>query len=304
MTDRLPPHNPEAERQILGAIYLDNNALALVREIIEPEDFYLLPNRTLYSAMLSIDGPIDTATLYEQLGDSVSQVGGLEAITRLGDDIATTVHCERHAQIVRDVAVQRRAMWACSEFAKSCYTGTPDRNQFLSELQDILKYGLTKIDPKPIAKTIGETYMRIVEGEKTPGLVKTGITKIDQNLGGIYPGVVTVVAGRPGMGKTALALNMATQAAKGSGLPSIVFSLEMSKDQLIMRMLSSEGWIDAQKMRSGKLDSKDLSRMIQATAVLSELPVYIDDSTPMTVVEISAKARRLKSRNQLGLVVE
>ncbi len=312
---RVPPYSKEAEEAVLGCILLNNQALFLVQNILSPEDFYIEAHRRIYSAIqeLSAKGlPVDHVTLGNQLikqGD-LEKIGGPLALGGLTERVATVANIEHYARIVKAKASVRRMIYAAQQVVAEGFGDYDDADEFLD--------GAEKLVFQASQARIGESYTHISrvlkstfedmelaaarKGEVTG--IPSGFAELDRLTAGFQGGDLIIIAGRPAMGKTAFALNMAFNAAKETGQPAIVFSLEMSKEQLVRRMLSSEGRVDASKMRQpNRLDAADWRSLTHTAGVLHQVPVYLDDSAPMTPLEVRAKARRLKAEKGLGLVV-
>jgi len=312
---RVPPYSKEAEEAVLGCVLLNNQALFLIQNILQPEDFYIEAHRRIYSAIQELSGkglPVDHVTLGNQLiktGD-LEKIGGPLALEGLTERVATVANIEHYARIVRAKASVRRMIYAAQQVVAEGFGDHDDADEFLD--------GAEKLVFQASQARIGESYMHISrvlkktfedmelaagrKGEVTG--MPSGFAELDRLTAGFQEGDLVIVAGRPSMGKTALALNMAFNAAKETGVPALVFSLEMSKEQLVRRMLSSEGRVDASKMRApSRLDQSDWRRLTNTAGVLHQVPVYLDDNAPMTPLEIRAKSRRLMAEKGLGLVV-
>ncbi len=311
---RVPPYSQEAEVAVLGGILLNNDALSLVQDVIKPEDFYIEAHRRIYEAVQSLSVaslPVDHITLGNELknrGD-LEKIGGAVALANLTDSVATVANVQHYATIVQQKAAIRRMIYATQEITAQGYSDYGDASEFLDSAESVVfkasqqRGGTAYAHVSQIVKT---TFTEIElaagrTGEVTG--VTSGFTDLDKKTAGFQNSDLIIVAGRPSMGKTALALNMAVSAAKESKRPAIVFSLEMSKDQLVRRMLSSEGRVNASRMRGNNLEKDDWPRLIQAANDLSQLELYLDDSAPMTPLEIRAKSRRLLAEKSLSLVV-
>ena len=312
--ERIPPYSSEAEAAVLGGILLNNDVLYAVQDGLRPEDFYVENHRRIYNAIqeLSKQGlPVDHVTLGNELGkrDDLEKMGGAAALDGLTDRVATVANVEHYARIVREKAAIRRMIYAAQQVVAEGFGEVDDAEGFLDAseskvfqaAQQRIGAGYTHLAPV-VRKAFDELdAARGHKGEVT-GLA-TGYDRLDKLTAGLQPSDLVIVAGRPAMGKTALALNIAFNSAQETGRPAIIFSLEMSKDQLVRRMLASVGGVDASRMRSNTLRQEDWPRLIQAADMLTRTNVYLDDSTPMTPVEIRAKARRLMSEKGLGLIV-
>lgn len=312
--DRIPPQNIEAEQSVLGAILLDNESLTDVLEILTDSDFYRESHRKIFRGVMALyekGGGIDTVTLTDWLRGrgEIESVGGASYIASLLHDIPTAANIAYHARIVREKAVLRQLIHSVTDIAGRGYEGA-------MELPDLLDYAEKKIfeiserkvrpsfiGMREIVKDSFEMIDRLYERKERITGVPSGFTDLDQLTAGFQAGDLIIVAGRPAMGKTAFCLNIAQHLGIQQRLPVAVFSLEMAARQLVIRMLCSEARVDAHKLRSGFLADSDFPRLANAAGRLSEAPIYIDDTSSPTVLEIRAKARRLKADHGLSLVV-
>jgi len=312
----LPPQNLEAETAVLGGIMIDPQAIVKVAEILLPEDFYREEHRLIFSAAFKLfenRQPIDVLTVVEELEKTkkLKEVGGAAYVSGLASSVASATNIRHYAEIVREKAVLRRIISAGTEIAdlgyREAYT--------LSEIIDRAERKLFEVSSRflknnflPISEILSASFDRIEkmhsEGVTIRG-TPTGFTDLDSLLSGLQPSNLIILAARPSVGKTALALNIAENAAIDSRLPVAIFSLEMSRDELVDRMLCSQAGIDLWKLRTGRLTDEDFSKLSFAFGILSEAPLYIDDTPIATVAEIRAKARRLSMElnRPLGLIV-
>jgi replicative DNA helicase len=311
---RLPPQSVEAEEAVLGGILLDNRALDRANEILTHEDFYRESHRRIFRALNDLDERrerADVITLTECLkrrGD-LEAVGGAAQVAELVERIATAANVELYARIVKDKSILRSLMEAGTDIASTAAAGTGDVEQFLDDAERRIfeiserrvKQAFTRIESIIVdsIKTIEALYER---KEAVTG-VPTGFFEIDRLTSGLQPAELIIIAGRPSMGKSALATNIAQHAAAATGKPVAMFSLEMSKESLVMRMLCSEARVDSTKVRTGYLADQDFPRLAMAAGRLADLPFYIDDSPAISVLELRAKARRLMRESGLGLVI-
>ena len=311
---KIPPQNIEAEQSVLGGILLEPEALSRILEILQEDDFYRESHRKIFSAMVALyqkGTPVDLITLTESLltRQHLEGIGGASYLTSLTDAIPSAVNIEVYARIVREKAILRRLIHITTEIASKCY-------QFSGEVEDILDQAeksifeitAAKITPHiyPLSEVIKDSFQTIealYERKERISGVPTGFTKLDQMTSGFQPSDLIIIAGRPSMGKTAFALDIARNAATLAEIPAVIFSLEMSRQQLAIRMLCSEARVDSYKLRSGFIGERDWPRLTNAAGLLSEAPIYIDDSPALTVLQMRAKARRLKSEKGLGLAV-
>mgnify|MGYP001962823563 CR=1 FL=1 len=314
MGGRVPPNALEAERAVLGGILLENDAMNVVTEILDPEDFYSQANSILYGIMRDLasrSSPIDQVTMRESLvgAQKLQAIGGDEYLFQLTNTIPTVANIEAHAKIVKDKAVVRKLITACHEIAATGYGDYGDLETYLDQAEASV-FGVAKQRARNPYEHVKDVVMRTFEeiheaakrGDAITGL-PTGFDRLDKMTAGMHPGDLIIIAGRPGMGKTSFALNVGLQACVGSNETVAVFSLEMPKEQLVKRMLCSEARVDGTRMRTGQLHRDDWPKLANAAGILSELPIWIDDTPAITMLELRAKCRRLQSEAGLGLVV-
>jgi replicative DNA helicase len=312
---RVPPYNQEAEAAVIGCILLNNQALNLVQEIVREEDFYVEVHRRIYGAIqdLSLKGlPVDHVTLGNELlkaGD-LEKIGGPMALDNLTTSVATVANVEHYARIVKSKATVRRMIYAAQQIVADGFGDHEEADEYLDAAEKtIFQASQSRIGEgyAHISQVLKGTFEDMEKASLRKGNVTgipSGFRELDEKTAGFQPSDLIIVAGRPAMGKTALALNMAFNGAKETGKPVIVFSLEMTKEQLVRRILSSEGRVDASKMRApGNLKPEDWRRLMDAASVLHNVPIFLDDTAPMTPIEIRAKARRLMAEKGLGLVI-
>ncbi|MFK7989250.1 MAG: replicative DNA helicase [Sandaracinaceae bacterium] len=311
---RVPPHSLEAERAVLGGILLENNALGSAVQILSPEDFYSKANALVFEAMIELhrkSQPADLVTMRAWLADrgSLQKAGGDEHLVNLTETIPTVENIEHHCEIVREKSVVRSLISRCHEIAAKGYGDYGEVTEFVDEAEksvfDVAKKS-GKAPYEHVKDVIIRTFEQITEAaerkEQITGL-PTGFTKLDKMTAGMKSGELIIVAGRPGMGKTAIALNIALNAAMGRNVPVAVFSLEMAKEELARRLLCIEGRVDGGRLRTGQLSRDDWTRLMSAAGTLTNLGIYIDDTPALSIMELRGKARRLKSENGLGLIV-
>ncbi|HQI01538.1 MAG TPA: replicative DNA helicase [Deltaproteobacteria bacterium] len=315
------PHNKEAEEFILGGVLLENSSLDIICEIISPEDFYTERHRIIYEEMLGLMDkalPIDLVSLTEAVEAKGKQdkVGGASYIAQLADRIPTTANIEYYARLIREKAILRSLIIGAGEIIKTARTPGEEVPGVLEYAEQIVfdinrqlknkRGGLIKIGV-PI-QDMYHNLGRMAKGEIDEGVVPTGFIDLDnQLLGGLHPSDLVIIAGRPSMGKTSLAMNIAQYVAVTEQLNVAVFSLEMGIDQLVLRMLASEALINQSLVRSASslslLKKEDWSRLLNASGVLSDAPLYIDDTPGISPIEIRGKLRRLAAQEDLKLVV-
>ncbi len=312
---RVPPQSLDAEQCVLGSILIKDRVMPQVVELLRPDDFYRDVHSKIYEAMLDLfqrNEPVDPITVTETLKSkgSLEQVGGAAYLAELSETVPVASNASYYARIVRDKAIRRRLIENVSHIADHCFNESEDIEEILElaesaifEIsQSKIKQGFYSLD-----QVVKDSIKRIEElGQRNQNItgVPTGFEDLDEITAGFQPSDLIIVAGRPSMGKTAFALNIAQYAAVSQGIPVAIFSLEMSKEQLAVRMLCSLAQVDAQKLRRGFLSqSQDWPKLIRAADKLCTAPVFIDDTPAMSVLEMRAKARRLKSEHDLGMLV-
>jgi len=311
---RTPPQNLEAEMAVLGAALLEEDALVAAAELLDAESFYKEAHRQIFSAMVALyksSVAVDFVTLKDELQkrDWLVAVGGASYLTTLTSVVPTAANVEYYCNIVREKAILRLLIKATTAIATDAYAQKEPAPELLDKAeQRIFEIAEQKIRQEAIAvkelikssiETIDTLYQR--KGFLT-GL-PTGFTELDELLAGLQPADFIVVAGRPAMGKSSFAMSLAEHAAIDHKTPVAVFSLEMSKEHLVQRMLCSHARINAHNVRTGMLSASDWPKLTQAAGKLSESPIFIDDTPGITILELRAKARRLKARHGIGLLV-
>jgi replicative DNA helicase len=313
--DRTPPFSPEAEIAVLGGMLIDRDAVARAVEFVNDSMFFREAHRRLFRSMSRLferGDVLDVITVAEELKktEELESVGGLEYIAELVDAVPTAANIEYHARIVRDKALLRRLIDASQNIIRDVY-GQGDR-----EVEQILDEAESKIFQVAqshsregfvwIKEILWPTFEHIERLQESKGGitgVPTGFSDLDRMTTGLQKGDLVIVAGRPSMGKTSWVMNVAQNAAIEHEIPTAVFSLEMGKEQLVQRLLCSEGRVDAQKLRRGQLSPEEYQRLAAAAGHLNTAPLWIDDSPGITVLEMRAKARRLKSETDIGMIV-
>lgn len=312
---KVPPQNLEAESSVLGGILLENEAINRVLEVLTPEDFYRESHRRIFRAMIEIcdrSEPVDLITLSDFLkakGD-LEVVGGSAYLASLASAIPTSANIHFYARIVREKAIRRYLISAATEIATRGYEDQENVDEYLDEAEKVI-FDISEKRVRGSFVMIGEMIRdsikmveRLYERKEMVTGVPSGFKDLDRLTAGFQPSDLIVIAGRPSMGKTALCLNIATHAAFG-GHGVAVFSLEMAKEQLVLRMLCSEARIDHSKVRSGYLADREFPALVMAAGRLAETPIYIDDTSAISVLELRAKARRLvRDRDKkIGLII-
>jgi replicative DNA helicase len=311
---RLPPQNLEAEQCVLGSILLQQGALVKILELLAPEDFYREAHKNIFTAMVDLfekNEPQDIITVTNVLKNKnkIDDVGGPAYLANLTDIVPVAANIIYYAQIIRSKAILRRLIQTSTEIAARCYEEQGDIDSLVDDAeQTIFEISRTKSnqDFQALSKIIPETFKRVEKLAEKKELitgVPTGYDDLDRITCGMQSSDIIILAGRPSMGKTALAMNIVQNAAIFHKIPVAVFSLEMSKEQLGMRMLCSVSRVDSQDLRTGFIKDTDWPKLARATGILSEAPIYIDDSPAISVLEMRAKSRRLKAEHNIGLVV-
>ncbi len=313
--DRVPPQNLEAEQSVLGAILIENNALNRAIEVISEGDFYRESHRRIYAAIVELfdkGEAIDIVTVSEQLSKSgaLEQVGGNAYIGSLASQVPTAANVTYHSKIVREKALLRDLLRSSTDIASKVYEASGEDAE---DLVDFAEHAIFEIADKrtkgkliPMKDVVKDSFKMIEElyGKKEliTG-VATGIYRLDEMTTGFQPGDLVVIGGRPSMGKTAFALNIAEHVAVDNKEPVAVFSLEMATEQLVMRLLCSDARVNSNDIRRGRVQKKDWNALTTSAGRLYDAPLYIDDSSNINVLEIRAKARRLKMEHGLGLII-
>lgn len=312
--ERLPPQSLEAEQAVLGALLVSGDGISRVVDVLDSEYFYRKAHQVIYAAMLDLyedNEPIDIVTVSQYLKDEgkLDNVGGRPYITDLSLSVATTANLEYYGKVVQEKAILRQLIKAGTEIVGSCYEET-DAETALDKAEHLIFTLAQKKEMQQLVhiKNIVETSFQKIEEryENRDSLsgVPSGFYDLDALTSGFQPSDLVIIAARPSMGKTAFVLNIAQHVAVEHNIPVAVFSLEMSKESLVMRMLCSEAEIDSNRLRTGHMHTSDWTKLASAMGRLGEAPIYIDDSALVNSLEMRAKCRRLKSEmNGLGLVI-
>ncbi len=313
--ERPLPHNLDAERCVLGAIVAENMHLqAALEKGLKAEEFFLEQHRRVFDAMLQLDeshSPIDSVTLVDCLNrhGHLEAAGGIAYVASIGDGVPRVSNVEHYARIVKEKALLRHLIHTAHNIQQQALDAEEDADAIIDQAEssifqlaeERIRAGFIGVK-ELVTENFDRLHRMLTEGRRVTGL-PTGYGKLDELTSGLQPSELIILAARPSMGKTALALNIAENVALRAGLPVAVFSLEMSKESLLIRMLSSHARIDAHKFRSGRLRQDDWRGMATALGELAESPLWIDDAGSSTVVEMGAKARRLKKDKGLALLV-
>ena len=311
---KIPPQNTEAEASLLGAVLIDADAIVKIADSVAKDDFYDERHKRIFQAVQQLyekHSPIDVLTLSDQLRGTgfLDMVGGPSYLTELTNFVPTAAHVEQYAEIVAQKALRRRLIKASQSIVGLGY----DENKNLQELIEEAETSLFEVSQKHIKQDVtsletilSESFDRLDELHKDKGKIRgvpTGFKDLDKILAGLQRSDLFILAARPSMGKTALALNLAHNVAVQSNQPVLMFSLEMSKEQLVDRMLAMESGVDAWALRTGNLTDADFEKIGQAMGTLSEAQIYIDDSPGITVSDLRTKARREAHQRELGLII-
>jgi len=308
------PQNIEAEQSVLGGILIDNEALPKVLEIIEPNDFYRDNHKKIFLAFLELfenNIPLDIITVTEllQKKGELTNVGGATYLASLVDSVPTTANITHYAKIIKEKSILRSLIAKATDIVNLGFEASEDVAEILDKAEEAI-FSITQqriqtsyYSIKEIIKQTFETIEELSSKKDSVTGIPTGFIDFDRLTAGLQPSDLIIIAGRPVMGKTSFTLNIAQHAAIRAGVPVGFFSLEMSKEQLALRMLCAEARINSQKIRSGFLSERDWLRLTDAAATLSEAPIFIDDTPALSVLEIRAKARRLKSEHNIGLII-
>ncbi|KKQ94867.1 MAG: Replicative DNA helicase [candidate division CPR2 bacterium GW2011_GWC1_39_9] len=312
--EKIPPQNVEAEISVLGCLLLEKDALIKVVDILSPEDFYKREHEGIYEAMLELfekRQPIDLITLSNRLDEkkTLKEIGGSSYLASLANAVVSSAHVFDYAKIVADKAVLRRLIEAANYVIETTFSSDGEIDEVLDKAEQTLfsvsqRHHKQKfISIKSILTDSFEKLDLLHKDKESLRGVPTGFKELDNKLAGLQPSDLIIIGGRPSMGKSSFALNVGQYLASKEGMPVGMFSLEMSKEQLVDRMLCSEANIDSWKLRTGNLNDDDFPKIGQAMATLSEAPLFIDDTPGITVLEMRAKARRLQAEHGLGLII-
>lgn len=311
---KIPPQALDAELSLLGALLIDSEAIQKIVDLLKPSDFYKHAHQKIFRAAVALferSEPTDIITLNNLLqswGD-LEAVGGASFLAQLAAGVATSANVIHYAKIIREKAILRNLISVATEIVDQGFAGSTDVDGFLDSAErSIFEISERNIRQNfyPLREVVKESFRtieKLYENKSSVTGIPTGYKKLNELTAGLQPSDLIIIAGRPSMGKTALALNMAINAATEAKATVAIFSLEMSKEQLVQRMLCSEARVDSSKLRSGYLRETDWPKLTKAANRLSEAPIFIDDTPAISVLEMRAKSRRLKKEHQLGLIV-
>ena len=311
---KVPPHDTEAEQAVIGSMLTDKEAIITAIENLKEEDFYREDNKTIYGAMLNLYNraePVDIITLKSELASlgKLEAVGGLEYLAELPDKVPTTTNVDKYIKIVEEKSILRSLLKTANEIISLGYDETQDVDIIMEQaekkifdcLQSRNQKGYSSIKDI-LVDTFTELEQLYNQKQHITG-VPTGFADFDYRTAGLHNSDLILVAARPAMGKSAFALNIASYAATRASVPVAIFSLEMSKEQMVNRILCSEAMVDSNKVRTGKIDDDDWQKLAETSGILSESKIFIDDTPGISITEIRAKCRKLKLEHNIGLVV-
>ena len=312
--ERLPPQNIEAEESVLGSLLMDPDAVIKIGAILQPDDFYRVKNGWIYEAVLNLhqrNEPADFLTVSDELERQgrLDDVGGRAYLTSLIAAVPTTIHVEHYALIIERNSLLRRLISAAGQIVQLAHDEVGDVGSVIDRAEQIVfnvSERRTRHDLAPIRQLMDEYYERVDYLYRHQGEligIPTGFKRLDQLLGGLQRSDLLIVAGRPGMGKTSFALTLARNAARKSNQRVALFSLEMSSEQLLQRLISMETRIDSQRLRMGTLTDEEWPIFVESAGVLAETQIFIDDTPAISPLEMRTKARRLHSEHGLDLII-
>lgn len=317
-TSLLPPHNLEAEESVLGSILLDRDALVQISDLLRPDHFYKQAHAIIYDSMMELEAhsePIDVVSLANKLEekDLLKRIGGRATLVSLASAVPSAANVKHYAHIVMRKATLRKLIRASAEIAELAREEEEETTDILDQAEQKL-FAISQSSVKQgftiIKDVLGTAFDRIDQLQNNDGSIRgvpTGFRDLDELLSGLQKSDLLILAARPAMGKTSFALNIAAHAGVRAQVPTAIFSLEMSKEQLVDRMLAAEAGVDLWRLRSGKLsdapESNDFAKIGQAMGTLSEANIFIDDTPMLNVMELRTKVRRLKAEHGLGLII-
>ena len=311
---KVPPHDTEAEQAVIGSMLTDKEAIISAVEVLKEEDFYREDNKIIYGAILNLynrSEPVDIITLKAELSSlgKLEKVGGLEYLAELPDKVPTTSNVDKYIKIVEEKATLRSLLKTANEIIKLGYDETQDVDILMDQAEKKIFEAIQSRNQKGyssikdiLVDTFTELEQLYNQKQHITG-VPTGFADLDYKTAGLHNSDLILVAARPAMGKSAFALNIASYAATRANIPVVIFSLEMSKEQMVNRILCSEAMVDSNKVRTGKIDDDEWGKLAEASGVLSESKIFIDDTPGISIMEIRAKCRKLKLEQDIGLVV-
>ncbi len=311
---KIPPHDIEAEQAIIGSMLTDKDAVMAALEVLKPQDFYREDNKAVFESIFNLYNkaePIDIITVKDELisMSKFDKVGGLEYLATLPDKAPTSANVEQYIKIVEEKAILRNLIKTANEIIDLGYAQTEEVEDVMDKAEqkifDILKQR-TKTTYTPIKDVLVETFAQIEKlynkQDSISGLA-TGFIELDNKTAGLQNSDLILIAARPAMGKSAFAINIASNVAIRYGVPTVIFNLEMSKEQVANRILCSEALVNGNKIRTGQIEEEDWTKLASALGPISEAPIYIDDTPGISITEIRTKCRKLKLEKNIGLIV-
>ena len=311
---KVPPHDTEAEQAVIGSMLTDKDAIIAAIEVLKEEDFYREDNKTIYEAILNLYNraePVDIITLKSELAamGKLDVIGGLEYLAELPEKVPTTANVEKYIKIVEEKSMLRNLIKTANDIIKLGYDETQEVDVLMDQAEKSIFDTIQSKNQKgysTIKDVLVDTFTQLEQlynrKQHITG-VPTGFSDLDYRTAGLHGSELILIAARPAMGKSAFALNLATYAATRANTPVAIFSLEMSKEQMANRILCSEAMVDSNKVRTGTVDDEDWAKLADASGVLSESKIFIDDTPGISIMEIRAKCRKLKMEQNIGLVV-
>ncbi len=311
---KVPPHDTEAEQAVIGSMLTDKDAIISAIEVLKEEDFYREDNKTIYEAILNLYNraePVDIITLKAELSSmgKLEAIGGLEYLAELPDKVPTTSNVDKYIKIVEEKSLLRSLIKTANDIIKLGYDETQDVEFLMDQAEKRIFDTVQSRNQKgysSIKDILVDTFTQLEQlynqKQHITG-VPTGFSDLDYKTAGLHGSELILVAARPAMGKSAFALNIATYAATRGNAPVAIFSLEMSKEQMVNRILCSEAMVDSNKVRTGKIDDEEWGKLADASGILSESKIFIDDTPGISIMEIRAKCRKLKLEQNIGLIV-
>jgi len=314
LIDKIPPQNLEAERSVLGAMLIEKEAIARAIDFLRKESFYSETHQMIFQTIVEMydkDKAVDFVTVAEELRKAklLKEVGGATYLSNLINSVATAANVDYYAKIVQEKAILRNLIRAATQIVTDGYTDTKDVSEILDQAeQAIFNITQSKVQAGflPVSEMVHgsiETIENLYKKkEKVPG-VPSGFIDLDRKTGGFYSSNLVVIAGRPSMGKTSFCLSIARNVGISESLPVAIFSLEMSREEIVLRLLCSVAKVSMHKVRTGFIDKKDWTPLTNAASILSNAPIFIDDSPAISILEIKARARRLQAERGLALII-
>ncbi len=313
LSDRIPPQSKEAEQSVLGSMVIDKEAIFSAAELLVEEDFYSTAHQKIYSGIISLSEkgePVDVVTLIDELQSNqcLEEVGGRSYLVSLANMVPTAANVQYHSQIVRDKSILRSLIQTATGIVSRGFESPHNVDEFLDEAEQLIFEIGRRGKPQgfaPLKEVLVKTFdsiEQLYDQKKGVTGLPTGFADLDRMCFGLQKSDLVIVAARPSMGKTTLALNMAQEIAVKGKMPTAFFSMEMSKEQLAQRLLCAEAQVDAQNMRRGFLSQDEWHKLTKAVGPLSDSPLYIDDTATLSVMELRAKARRLKAEKGLEAI--